>query len=109
MHNLVVKIPHSWKFLEFEHFFENVMECAGILWKYSQKRFLFIPDGIVFLLYLNKSKKFLCLICQVIPHVIIRDLSWKIRDNLRKSWTELKWLGAILEKYCSFLQLSINN
>ena len=33
--------------------------------------------------------------------------SWKVRDNVRKSWTELKWSGTILEKWNYLLNFGL--
>ena len=33
--------------------------------------------------------------------------SWKVKDNVRKSWTELKWSGTILGKWDHLLNFGL--
>ena len=48
-------LGNNWKLLEFQHFLENVLECPGILWKYSQKKILFMNEIIISLLHCISS------------------------------------------------------
>ena len=46
---------NTWKVLEFQHFLENILECTGILWKYFQKKFLFMNERVIFWLHCISS------------------------------------------------------
>ena len=98
----VLEIPgKSWNFNIFLKMTWN--ECPEIYWKYSQKKFLFMNEKIIYwlhsissiltLFYLKENStlklKYFC-VWLVISHVLIRGSFMESQNNLRKSWTELR-------------------